>query len=185
MRVIAGIFRSRKLKTLEGLDTRPTADRIREALFNILGVRIEQAMVLDLFAGSGALGLEAVSRGARFAVLNDISPRCVEVVQDNVEALRVQEETGVMCLDAFSAIRELAGAQMSFDVIFVDPPYDSGLYAPIITAVRDSGILALNGMIVCEHRKGSTFEVPYDYRIYDRRVYGKTTLSFVIEEIVS
>jgi len=185
MRVIAGIFGSRKLKTLEGLDTRPTADRVRESLFNILADRVEQAMVLDLFAGSGALGLEAISRGARFAVLNDISAHCVEVIQDNVEALRVQDETGVMCRDAYAAIGELAQARMSFDLIFIDPPYDSGLYAPIISAIRESGILALGGMIVCEHRKGSTFDVPYDYRIYDRRVYGRTTLSFVIEEIVS
>lgn len=185
MRIIAGVFRGRKLKTLDGQDTRPTLDRVRESLFNIIAPRVEGAMVLDLFSGSGAIGLEALSRGAQFAVLNDASPKSVDVILDNVEALGAVEDTGVMCEDAFRAIDILVDNGLRFDLIYLDPPYDSGLYTPIIEYIRKTGVLKLNGMVICEHRKGYTFEVPYDYRIYDRRTYGKTTISFVIEELVS
>jgi hypothetical protein len=105
MRIIAGKYGSRKLKSLDGLDdTRPTLDRVKESLFNILGKRPLRAQVLDLFSGSGSLGLEALSRGAQFCVLNDASPEAVEIIQDNVEALKVQDDTGVMCQDAFAAV---------------------------------------------------------------------------------
>jgi 16S rRNA (guanine966-N2)-methyltransferase len=185
MRIIAGKYGSRKLKSLDGLDTRPTLDRVKESLFNILGKRPLQAQVLDLFSGSGSLGLEALSRGAQFCVLNDASPEAVEIIQDNVEALKVQDDTGVMCQDAFAAVDILADAGMAFDLIFLDPPYDAGLYAPVLEKIRDRGILAPEGMIVCEHRRGSTFEIPYEYRIYDRRTYGRSTISFIIEEVVN
>ena len=185
MRIIAGRYGGRKLKTLDGLDTRPTSDKARGAIFNMLTQRVPGAMVLDLFAGSGAVGLEAVSRGARFAVLNDVSQRSIDIIQDNVEKLGAQDETGVMCKDAFLAVDVLADSGMVFDIIYIDPPYDSGLYGEIILRIRERGILALGGIIVCEHRKDSGFELPFDYRIYDRRIYGKSAVSFVIEEIVA
>jgi 16S rRNA (guanine966-N2)-methyltransferase len=185
MRIIAGRYGSRKLKTLDGLDTRPTSDKIRGAVFNILTQKIPGAMVLDLFAGCGAVGLEAVSRGARFAVLNDISQRSIDVIQDNIDALGAGEEIGVMGEDAFDAVGILAGSGMAFDIIYLDPPYDSQFYEQIIRRIRECGILALGGVIVCEHRKGSSFDLPFDYRIYDRRIYGKSAVSFVIEEIVA
>ena len=185
MRIISGSFGGRKLKTLDGLDTRPTSDKARGAVFNILTQKIPGAMVLDLFSGSGAVGLEAVSRGARFAVLNDISRQSIDIIEENVDAFRAHEDTGIMCEDAFTAIDILARSGMMFDVIYVDPPYDSNLYEPIIYRIRESGILAHGGIIVCEHRKGTSFELPIDYRIYDRRIYGKSAVSFVIEEIVA
>lgn len=185
MRVIAGKYRSRKLKSLEGQDTRPTLDRVKESLFNILGKRVLEAQVLDLFSGSGSLGIEALSRGAKFAVLNDKSPAAIEIIQDNVEAFALEDDTGVMCQDAFAAIDILANAKMHFDLIFLDPPYDAQLYAPVLQKIRDRGILAPEGMIICEHRKGSGFDVPCEYRIYDRRTYGRSTISFIIEEVVN
>ena len=185
MRIISGRFGGRKLKTLEGLDTRPTSDKARGAVFNILAQKVPGAMVLDLFSGSGAMGLEAVSRGARFAVMNDISRHSIEIIEENVDALGANEETGIMCEDAFAAIDILAQSEMIFDLIYIDPPYDSNLYEPIIHKIRENGILAHGGIIICEHRKGTTFELPFDYRIYDRRIYGKSTVSFVIEEVVA
>ena len=185
MRIVAGKYGGRRLKTLAGNQTRPTSDKVKGALFNILGERVVDAMALDLFAGCGALGIEAVSRGAQFAVLNDINPSAVRIIEENTDMLGAEEETGIMCQDAFKTIDILARNNMSFDLIFIDPPYESGLYSDIIFQIHNSGILALNGMIVCEHRKGFVFEVPFDYRIYDRRTYGQTSLSFIIEEVVS
>ena len=160
MRIVAGKYRSRKLESLEGEATRPTADRVRESLFNILASRVEGAYVLDLFSGSGALALEAVSRGAEYAVLNDKSPKAFKIIEKNVDTLKAQEQTGVMCQDAHNAIDMLADSGMKFSLIFLDPPYDSGLYAPVIEHIRARGILETNGIIICEHRKGSTFDIP-------------------------
>ena len=125
MRIISGQARGRKLATLEGENTRPTLDRTREALFNILQTRVRGAKVLDLFAGSGALGLEALSRGAQSAVFCDVSRQACAVIQKNIEALRAQDRSRLLCCDAMDALARLAGE--SFDVVFLDPPYRKGL----------------------------------------------------------
>ena len=160
MRIISGQARGRKLATLEGDNTRPTLDRTREALFNILQTRVRGAKVLDLFAGSGALGLEALSRGAQSAVFCDVSRQACAVIQKNIEALRAQDRSRLLCCDAMDALARLAGE--SFDVVFLDPPYRKGLVDKALAGLVAADALAPGCVIVAETAQEEAFAVP-DY----------------------
>jgi 16S rRNA (guanine966-N2)-methyltransferase len=118
MRVIAGTFRSRRLKTLPGLSVRPTPDRLRETLFNVLAPEIEGAVFLDAYAGSGAVGIEAISRGARHAILFDRSPGAIEVIRENLDSLGIGPEATVVRGNALTLLPKHAA-----DIVFLDPPY--------------------------------------------------------------
>lgn len=146
MRVIAGEARGRRLETREGMEVRPTPERVKEALFNILQFQIEGRRVLDLFAGSGQLGLEALSRGAAHAVFVDASRDSLEVVKRNIRALGMEAKSSVFQMD-FSAF--LLRRQEPFDIVFLDPPYRSGCLEkalPLVAAVTAPG-----GTIIAEH----------------------------------
>ena len=123
MRIIAGEMRSRKLKAPEGMDTRPTADRVKEALFSILGSRVYGARVLDLYGGSGALALEAVSRGADSAVVCDLSAKACAVIQENIDTLGCGEKVRLLRMKDTAALSALQKKGDAFDLIFLDPPY--------------------------------------------------------------
>lgn len=146
MRVIAGEARGRRLETREGMEVRPTPERVKEALFNILQFQIEGRQVLDLFAGSGQLGLEALSRGAAHAVFVDASRESVEVVKRNIRALGMEGKSSVFQTD-FSAF--LLRRQEPFDIVFLDPPYRSGLLEKALPMV--AAITAPGGTIIAEH----------------------------------
>ena len=120
MRIISGISRGTKLFTLEGENTRPTLDRVKEPLFSIIQTHIKDAVVLDLFAGSGALGLEALSRGSKRAVLCDKSYEAVNIIKKNIEKTHMEEKAEVLCMDYKKCI---STAKDKFDIIFIDPPY--------------------------------------------------------------
>ncbi len=139
MRIIAGTARSLPLKTVEGTDTRPTTDRIRETLFNILTGEIVDATILDLFAGSGAVGLEAVSRGAAHAVFVDHSAKAVSCIRDNIQFTKFESRCEVIPGDFLTALKRLEGRD-AFDLIFLDPPYGKGLSAQALTYLRDSSL---------------------------------------------
>ncbi len=128
MRIIAGMARSMPLKTVPGMDTRPTTDRIKETLFNILQPRLYDAVFLDLFAGSGAIGLEAVSRGARQAVFVEHNRKAAACIQANMDFTRLGDRCQLKCMDYLSALRTMEG-KFVFDVIFMDPPYGKALSA--------------------------------------------------------
>ena len=122
MRIIAGTARSLPLKTIEGMDTRPTTDRIKETLFNMLQNDVPGCYFLDLFAGSGQIGLEAVSRGARYAVFVENNKKACACIEDNIHFTKFDRETKLLQSDVISAIRSMEG-KYRFDVIFMDPPY--------------------------------------------------------------
>ena len=122
MRIIAGTARSLPLKTIEGMDTRPTTDRIKETLFNMLQNDVPGSYFLDLFAGSGQIGLEAVSRGARYAVFVENNKKACACIEDNIHFTKFDRETKLLQSDVISAIRSMEG-KYKFDVIFMDPPY--------------------------------------------------------------
>lgn len=124
MHIIAGNYKNRILSTPKGSQTRPTSSRLREALFNICQGSIVDASFLDLFAGSGAIGLEALSRGASKAVLVDSSKECARCMSKNVEALKVQPQATVICSDVFAALKKLSSSGRPFDIIYADPPYE-------------------------------------------------------------
>ena len=145
MRVITGTARGRRLATLPGLDTRPTSDRIKEAVFNILQFEIEGRRVLDLFAGSGQLGIEALSRGAAGCVFIDRNPQAAAIIKDNLKHAGLTAGTQVLCQDALSFF---VHPNDRFDLVLIDPPYASGLYQPVLE--RLSPIVRPGGAVVCE-----------------------------------
>jgi len=179
LRIISGEKRGRLLKTPEGRDTRPTSDRVKESLFNILQGRMAAARVLDLFAGSGSLGLEALSRGAGHAVFVEKDLKAASILRSNCEGLAYGARTEILVKDAAAAVTLLAECGDSFDVILMDPPYDRDLEAPILKAVSEGFLLNPEGVFVLEHlsRDPMPDSVASLVRM-DCRKYGNTSISF-------
>lgn len=150
MRVIAGSARRLQLKTIEGMDTRPTTDRIKETLFNMLNPYIAGSLFLDLFSGSGAIAIEALSRGAKKAYLVETNKKAVACIRENLNHTRLAEQAEVMTMDVLSAIRMLNGRQMVFDYIYMDPPYRRGLEREVLTELAHSYIVGEDTQIVVE-----------------------------------
>lgn len=150
MRIITGRAKGIRLETLEGEKTRPTAERVKEAVFSMLQFDIEGRRVLDLFAGSGQMGLEAVSRGAKEAVLIDKARDAVSIINKNVAKTKLAQECRVYCMDYAEYIRRFGGGDEKFDIVFLDPPYAAGLYAPALEALTKGEMLKQTTLIVCE-----------------------------------
>lgn len=153
MRVISGSARGRTLKTVKSREVRPTSDRVKESLFNVLAPRVGDALFLDLFAGSGGVGIEALSRGARFCVFVDLSVAHLQMVTENLRVTGLSEQTELLRSDARAAVANLGKRGDQFDLIFVDPPYGVGLVSESLAEIALKGILATDGWVVCEHHK--------------------------------
>jgi 16S rRNA (guanine966-N2)-methyltransferase len=180
MRIIAGEARGRKLFTPDGAETRPTADRVRESLFNILGSRVLDAQVLDLFAGSGALALEAISRGAAFAALCDMSFDAVRVIERNIALMRAEERTLLIRADWREALGRLRGHR--FSLVFLDPPYRMlDAYTSAAEAMKAQGLLETSAVLVMEHAVKSPLTLPPGFEIFDERRYGDTAVALIRE----
>ena len=162
MRIIAGTARSKPLKTIEGKDTRPTTDRIKETLFNIIQMEVPGSVFLDLFAGSGAIGLEAVSRGAKKAVFVENSKKAAACIQENIRFTKFTSSCDLKCMDALSALRMLERRYV-FDIIFMDPPYEQGLEYDALAHLKDSSILNEDTLIIVEE---SLETDPYEMEKY-------------------
>ena len=169
-------MRSRHLKAPEGMDTRPTADRVKEALFSILTNRLPGARVLDLYAGSGALALEALSRGAESAVLCDQAAKACRVIQENIDSLQCGGRARLLRMADKGALAALKKQGAQFDLVFLDPPYRMDT-APVCAQLSD-GLLAPGGMIVVEHARETPPQVQPPLVLAHRREYGITGLSF-------
>jgi len=179
MRVIAGHSKGRRIKVPKGREIRPTASRVKEALFNILPHDLTGIRVLDLFAGTGSLSLEALSRGAQEAVLVDVSYKAAAAIRDNLAALDFSRRSKVWTLPALPAIRRLARAGESFELIFLDPPYQKGWVGRVLEAVAEGEILGDAGTLVAEHSVRDPVGESYgSLRLRDQRRYGDTLLSF-------
>ncbi len=177
MRVITGSARGRRLKTPEGQDIRPTTDNVKESVFNILQFDIEGRRVLDLFAGTGQLGIECLSRGAREAVFIDADRDAVKIIKENLKTCGFSAP--VLQQDALSYLNN--GGK--FDLIFVDPPYDAGLYEPVLEKINSVDILLDGGIILCESRRETmlpNMRKPY-YKKKEYR-YGRVKLSLYAKE---
>ena len=153
MRIISGRARGAKLFTLEGLNTRPTAERTKEAIFSMIRFELEGRAVLDLFAGSGQMGLEAVSCGAASAVLCDKERDAVSIITKNVEKTRLGALSTVVCADYTECIRRMAQQGKRFDLVFLDPPYATTLVRDALLAMKTADILKPTTLIVCESDK--------------------------------
>lgn len=174
MRIISGTRRGQKLFEFEGMDIRPTTDRVRESLFNLIQNFVPEAKVLDLFGGSGALSLEALSRGAVYAVICDIDKRSLELIKRNAAALRFEDRLDIV---ECSAERYCSGTQEKFDIIFLDPPYNKGYINPIITAILSSDILSPDGIIVLESDNTDEHGAFDGLEILKQRKYGRTYIT--------
>ncbi|MGH7769863.1 MAG: 16S rRNA (guanine(966)-N(2))-methyltransferase RsmD [Candidatus Binatia bacterium] len=179
MRVIAGQAKGRRLKTPKGRELRPTADRVKEALFNILPHDLSGRKVLDLFAGTGGLSIEALSRGAKEAVMVDVSKEATRVIEDNLRTLDLAGKSRVLTAPVFKTVRTLARGKERFDLILIDPPYDKGLAGETLKAIDKEALLAESGTAVAEHSVREMVEERYGTLVLaDRRRYGDTQLSF-------
>ncbi len=179
MRVIAGTARGIPLKAVPGVQTRPTADKVKESIFNIIGPFFEGGTAIDLFAGSGGLAIEALSRGFDRAIFTDKNQKAVEVIQFNLAKSRFSEQAEVYRADAGQAIRAMAKKGIIADLLFLDPPYKkSGAYRLMETAAA-AGILADGATVVCEHDSGSGLAAETEhFSRYRLAEYGGTAVSF-------
>ncbi len=179
MRIIGGSAGGRTLRAPSGAQTRPTSDRVREALFSILGPPPEDAAVLDLFAGSGSLGLEALSRGAGRAVFADQNNAALEALRQNIRALGFADSTEVHRGDAPRLLRRLQKGSSRFHWIFIDPPYATTLAHDCLQLLSTIGLLAEKGQIVVEHDRRSPPDEVYSSLVKtDTRRYGDTCVAF-------
>jgi len=178
VRVIGGEFKGRKLSVTRGRLIRPTSDRVREAIFDILGPTWTFRRVLDLFAGTGSLGIEALSRGAEEAVFVEQGKGALTVLKENMKALGLQSRSWVLPLPTKKGIAVLGERGEVFDLIFMDPPYGKDVVGKTIEEIVRRGILAATGVIVAEHASRDRILPPLGLELSQQRRYGDTTVSF-------
>lgn len=179
MRIISGAARGRSLVAPAGEKTRPTLDYVRESLFNIIRWDVQDARVLDLFAGTGALSLEAVSRGAKEAVLIDMDRDACAAIRKNMETTKLGDRCRLIARDYQQAMDALAREGQKFDVVFIDPPYRMENTGEMCAALYDKGLLSDAFMIVVEHRRGLAPLLDERFEAYDLRKYRDTEITFV------
>ena len=175
MRVITGSARGRRLKELEGMETRPTTDRVKEGVFSIIQFEIEGRRVLDLFAGTGQLGIECLSRGRQSAVFVDRRADALKLIRENLKTTDLLERASVVSGDALEFLKS---RRERFDLIFLDPPYGAGLLEPALEQIVRFDILSPHGIIVAEHPKETVLPpLPAPYRVHRVYRYGKIGLT--------
>ena len=181
MRVIAGIARSLKLKTPAGMNVRPTTDRIKETLFNILSPDIYGCTFLDLFCGSGAIGIEALSRGAERAVFVDDNRTSCQFANDNLVFTKLVDKAEVIRADARFASDTLKSRGLQFDIVFLDPPYDKGFEKTVLEQASFCDILKNDGIVIVECSASTEFDYSEDcgLEVYREKVYGSNKHVFL------
>jgi 16S rRNA (guanine966-N2)-methyltransferase len=178
MRIIGGEYRSRLISMPKGVDIRPTQDKVRQAIFNLLG-DVSGASVLELFAGSGAFGIEAISRGARHATFVDNSFRCTETIKANLASIPVADALyDIIMTNALSVLPRLSKEEERFNIIFLDPPYHKGMAKKCLINIDSYDILAPIGMVLVEHFKKDILATDLKTLVLDKeRKYGDTVVS--------
>jgi hypothetical protein len=183
MRVTAGTLKNRKIKSREGRETRPTLERIKEAIFSIIGDKIVDAKFLDLYSGTGNIAIEALSRGAKRAVMIEQDKEALRIIIDNIDTLGLTNVSRAYKNDVSRAIEILGRKNEKFDIIFLDPPYKENISISTIEKVSENNILAEGGIIISEH---STYEkMPEkigNFVKYDERNYNKKIVTFYCYE---
>lgn len=183
MRIIGGTAKGRKLASFRGRSIRPTTDRVREAIFNILSqpeeIEFPFKKALDLFAGTGAMGIEALSRGAKTAVFVDRDPKAVNIIKENLELCRFTDRAKIIHMDAEPALNLLAKKEQRFDLILIDPPYEAAATDAALNCIDSRGLLNTEGIIVAESSKRMVLGGDLTgIELFDTRRYGDTIVSF-------
>ena len=180
MRIISGTARGTKLFTLEGNDTRPTLDRVKESLFNIINLNIYDSAVLDLFSGSGAIGLEFASRGAKEVILCDSSKKATQIIQKNIEKTHLKEKVKLYNCDYIELLQH--NKDKKFDIIYLDPPYKTDYIIKAINLILDYDMIDEDGVIIAETDESDKIErylKEKNITNYDKRKYGRANLFFI------
>ncbi len=180
MRVIAGSARRLRLRAPEGLDTRPTQDIIKETLFNMIQMEVPGSRFLDLFAGSGAIGIEALSRGAREAVFVENNRQAVSVIHGNLETTHLTDRSRVLALDVLTALRRLEN-RGSFHIIYMDPPYEKGLEEGVLRYLASSSLIREDTLIIVEASRNTDFSYLEElgYRLEKDKIYKRNRHLFL------
>lgn len=183
MRIIAGKFKSRKLVTLAGPNTRPMTDRMKESVFNIIGPYFNNEEVLDLFGGSGALSLESISRGAKSSVIVEKSIEAARVIKTNVENLNLEDSVMLMQMDYQVALNKIKNLKKEFEIVFLDPPYQLHVIDEILNFLITNKLVKKDGYIICHYYQNNHLPVEYDnLRIIRHNNHGSS--EFCIYQIV-
>jgi 16S rRNA (guanine(966)-N(2))-methyltransferase RsmD len=179
MRIIAGNLKGAVLKTPSGLKTRPMLARIKKSLFSIFQNQVGGARFLDLFAGSGSVGIEAISRGAALCCFVDNDKQCIEIIKQNIQRLKINRNAEVIRSDVFRAIKRLAGSEEKFNIIFVGPPYGLNLEHLTLQALSRQNVLHRHGSVIVQSHKSTELSDSYLHlHLSNTRLYGDTRLSF-------
>lgn len=182
MRVITGQAKGRRLKAPKGMNTRPTSDRTKESLFNIIGDRLVDKTVLDLYAGTGAIGIEALSRGADSVVFVEKDPRVVKIIRENLALTGFANQAEIICQDVDYAVGVLAFKNRTFDIVFLDPPYLKNLLQKSIETLVNHDIINPGGLVITESSKLDILSDQYGkVQLLRQERYGDTILSFYQE----
>lgn len=179
MRIIGGFHKGRKIKSIEGNITRPTADFVREALFNIIGNDVVGSNFLDLFAGTGAVGLEALSRGAEYAVFVEKNVVACSVIKQNLRDLKLFDKGIVIQSDIVTVMKKSVLKGNIFDIIFMDPPYFKNQIETTLSILKDSKMA--KSTVVVQHPKDESFKFD-GFSCYKQKKYGRTALTFLVKE---
>lgn len=181
MRVIAGSARRLNLKTVSGLETRPTSDRIKETLFNMITPYIEGINFLDLFAGSGQMGIEALSRGAKLAIFVENNKEAISCIEHNLRVSKLEDKSNIIANDAITALKRLEG-KYCFDYIFMDPPYNQLLEKQVLEYLKNSSLIQDTSVIIVEASLDTQFDYIEElgFRIIKRKEY-KTNMHIFLE----
>ncbi|HHY70174.1 MAG TPA: 16S rRNA (guanine(966)-N(2))-methyltransferase RsmD [Thermoanaerobacterales bacterium] len=179
MRIIGGFHKGRKIKSIAGNITRPTADFVREALFNIIGNDVIGSSFLDLFAGTGAVGLEALSRGAENAVFIERNAVACSVIKQNLRDLKLSDKAAIVQSDTVSALKKPVFKGKIFDIIFMDPPYFKNQIETTLGILRDTNMV--KSIVVVQHPQDELFKFN-GFSCYKHRRYGRTALTFLAKE---
>ncbi len=178
VRVISGSARGRSLKAVPGMGTRPTTDKVKEAIFSMIGPYFDGGYVLDLFAGTGGLGIEALSRGAERAIFVDMDPKSIDVIKQNLKTAKLENQAEVYRNDAMRAIKALEKRAKGFDLIFLDPPYKMTNADEMMLDLAQRGLVQEDATVMVEHDAGHVYpEQVGEFRQTRVSNYGETTVS--------
>jgi 16S rRNA (guanine966-N2)-methyltransferase len=180
MRVISGTLKGRRLMAPTGMAIRPTADRIKESVFNILAGSVQTKRTLDLFAGTGALGIEALSRGAASAVFVDQAKAALAAIRRNIRELGLEDRSHVIHWNILKNLNCLIPERDAFDLVFMDPPYATDAVSPVLAGLLSCGALAAGARVIIEHSSREPIVLPMGILVLsDQRRFGKTLVSFI------
>ena len=180
MRIIAGYYKGYKLQTFQGSDIRPTPDRVREAIFDVIGVKIVGAEFLDLFSGTGAMGIEAISRGAQGATFVEIDKQAIALIKENLKKIKQNEIINIIKMDCLQALKLLNLNKKKFDIIFLDPPYCKDCISIILQKIDNSNILLEGALIIIQHPVRKKIKEDFKkFSLFKGKKYGNTRITIL------